>query len=210
MNRPAIKAPVGGSRDFKLLPAGAHFSCCVMVVDIGMQEGFNGKPQHKVYLKFEVPDERVEYTKDDVQHEGPMTIGTTYTLSMHEKANLRKDLENWRGASFTDIEAAEFDIGALVGKCCQVMVTHNKKGDKTYANLTGIMGLAKEQKARAKDLRTENPLIVYSVSAPDIETYNSLPEWLREKIDGRIQSDAKETTREPATSTEGWDDDIPF
>ena len=115
----------GSMKDFKKVPPGCHFAICNMVVDLGVQEtSFKGqaKQQHKVYIRWEVPDERVTYEKDGKEIEGPCSIGATYTLSLSEKAKLRALLENWRGKLFTREELNGFDITTIAGKCCQVMV----------------------------------------------------------------------------------------
>lgn len=205
---PIIAKDKGGA-DFKKIPPGAHFAICNMVVDCGMQPGFNGKPQHKVYLRWEVPDERVEYTKDGVEHEGPCTIGRFYTVSLSQKATLRRDLENWRGRVFTDEELKGFDILNILGKCCQLMVTHAQADGKTYANVTGIMGISKDQRERAKNVKPENELLSFSLDSPDKTAFEKLPPWLREKIEQRMTDDA-EPPVQAAASGEDFDDDIPF
>jgi hypothetical protein len=207
----AIVAKENGGKDFKKVPPGAHFAICNMVVDVGLQEGFQKKPQHKIYLRWEVPDERVSYEKDDKTIEGPCSIGRFYTLSLSEKANLRKDLENWRGRSFTPDELKGFDLESVLGKCCQIMVTHDSDSGKTYANVTGIMGVSKDQRERAKTAKAENELVSFSLDSADQKTFDKLPSWLKEKIDARLEP----TETKPAPKSLGDDDfqddtDIPF
>ena len=45
----------------------------------------------------------------------PMTINKSYTVSLHDKASLRKDLAAWRGKDFSDEEAKGFDVQYLEG-----------------------------------------------------------------------------------------------
>jgi hypothetical protein len=123
----AITATDKGGKDFKKVPPGCHFAICNMVVDLGVQRTtYKGqaKTQHQVYLRWEIPDERTTWEKDGKEQEGPCSIGSTYTLSLSEKAKLRAVLENWRGRPFTDDELKGFDITNVAGKCCQVMVQH--------------------------------------------------------------------------------------
>lgn len=204
----AIIAKETGGREFTPIPAGPHLALCTMVADIGMQEGFSGKPQRKVYLRFEVPDERVEFERDGSKVEGPAIIGKMYTLSLSEKANLRRDLENWRGRTFTPEELKGFDISKLLGKPCQLAITHEQKDGKTYANITGIMGLSKDQKTRAATLQAENPVVEYSVDAHDEEAFQHLPKWIREKVDARLREPAVQSA--PASGGDDFNDDIPF
>lgn len=200
----------GGGKDFKKVPPGCHFAICNMVVDLGVQETtFKGaaKSQHKVYIRWETPDERVTYEKDGKDVEGPCSIGATYTLSLSEKANLRKVLENWRGQPFTAQELQGFDITTIAGKCCQIMVQHETSGDKTYANVTGVMGTSKDQKDRAKVAKSEVGVTVFSIGESDDATFEKLPNWLKEKIEGRVKP---VTVTKATASTADFDDDIPF
>lgn len=207
----AILAKDSGGRDFKPIPAGAHLALCTMVADLGMQEGFSGKPQRKVYLRFEVPDERVEFERDGAKVEGPAIIGKMYTLSLSEKANLRRDLENWRGRPFTPEELKGFDISKLLGKPCQIAVTHDAKDGKVYSNLNGIMGVSKDQKARAATLQPENDTVEYSVEDHNPAAYDKLPKWIKEKVDNRIQESAvNRSTVVAGGDHSDFDDDIPF
>ena len=205
----AIMASDKGGKDFKKVPPGAHFAICNMVVDCGLQEGYGGKPQHKVYLRWEVPDERVSYEKDGRQIEGPCSLGSMYTLSLSEKATLRKTLENWRGRAFTADELKGFDITQVLGKCCQVMVTHTEDGK--YANVTGVMGISKDQKQRASVAQPENKPVSFSLDDYDERAFQALPNWLKEKIEQRLSAPT-----EPAPSSgntgkdDELDDDIPF
>jgi len=201
-----LKYPVNGSAgDFKRLPAGTHIAVCNLVADVGLQPGSQAypKPKRKVYIRFEVPAERVEYEKDGVAHEGPQTIGSFFTASMNEKAVLRKALEGWRGRAFTDEEAADFDVAAILGKACMLSVVEDTYNGKTYSNIASISALPKGTAAP----KAENPLLYYADDKRD--QYDSLPEWLRKKIDDQIEP---EPVREKAAgkSADFHDDDIPF
>lgn len=204
----------GGGTDFKKVPAGCHFAICNMVVDMGWQETTfkqQAKQQHKVYIRWEVPDERVTYEKDGQQIQGPCNIGATYTLSLSEKANLRKLLEIWRGVPFTSQELRGFDITTIAGKCCQIMVQHKTVGDKTYANIIGVMGLSKDQKERGRKAQSEVGVLVYSLDEPDPHVYQQLPNWLKDKLETRIPAPGLHTANaQTPTGDDFEDDDIPF
>lgn len=207
----AITASDNGGKDFKKVSPGCHFAICNMVADLGIQEStFKGesKSQHKVYIRWEVPDERVTYEKDGKTIEGPCSIGTMYTLSLSEKANLRKVLENWRGQPFTKDELKGFDITAVAGKCCQIMVQHSEDGK--YANVTGVMGISRDQKERARTAKSEVGIVVFGLDDPDEEVFERLPKWLKEKIECRIAAPSVHTANANAPAGEDFDDDIPF
>lgn len=201
----ALTLPVGGNGggDFKRAPSGSHVAVCNLVADCGLQPGFEGKPQRKIYVRFEIPDERVEYEKDGKQVEGPLTIGSFYTASMNEKATLRKHLEGWRGKSFTDDEAAQFDVSKLLGQACMLSVIEKESGGKVYSNISGMSKLPKSMAAPA----AENPLLYFDQESGQSE-YEALPKWLREKIDGQIRP-AKPAANESHATHEDFGD-VPF
>ncbi len=127
------------SKDFKPAPSGVHQAVCCDVVDLGVMEvTYPGRPpkkQHKVRLVWQI-----EELMDDGK---PFIASKRYTLSLHEKANLRADLESWRGKAFTDAELQGFDLEVLLGVNCLLNVLQVKKGSDTYANVTAVMPLKK-------------------------------------------------------------------
>lgn len=200
-----------GAGDFEPVPAGSHIAVCDIVADIGLQPGsaLFPKPKRQVYIRWQLPNERIDFEKDGKKQVGPAVVGKTYTASMNEKANLRHHLESWRGKQFTDDEAENFDVSAILGKPCMITVMHTQKGDRTYANISGIGPLPKG--ISAKTIVAEGNTLFYA----DNETanYKLLPEWLRKKIDGQISPPA--VAGEPSQNgnndaMEITDDDIPF
>ena len=59
-----------------------------------------------------------------------------YTPSLNEKAALRKDLKKLMGRDLTVAELDEFDLEALVGHGVKLIIQHEHKDDKTYANIS--------------------------------------------------------------------------
>lgn len=197
---------------FEPVPQGSHLARCVSVVDMGIQETPWG-PKEKVYLGFEVPGVRVQWTKDDVEHEGPALVGGVYTLSLHPDSNLGKNLISWRGKDFSEEEKAGFDLFNILDVACMISVTHNTKGDKTYANIAAIMGVP----AGTKVPDRETDLLAYT---PQDETkkdsFDKLPNWLKDKCEkGHRMKDSPNEygglSMPPANDfSDPLDDDIPF
>ena len=102
---------------------------------------------------------------------------------MGEKANLRKDLESWRGKAFTDDEAKAFDVTNLMGKACMINIIHEAaKNDPTkiYANISsgnpGSQGVSMNFRLQI------NPTFELSYDNWDDAKFNSLPDFIREKM----------------------------
>lgn len=178
MATPSLTAPVGGSGERKICPQGMHVARCYQIIDLGTTEqggNFPGK-KRKVQFLFETPYETAVFSEE--AGEQPYYIRSTYTLSMNEKAILRKDVTSWLGVKMTDEQASRFDIFKLLGKECQVNVVHTQKGDNTYANISAITPLAKGMTCP----EAINPLVAFSAAMPDMNVFDKLPEFVREKI----------------------------
>ncbi len=133
---PIVAKASGGN--FTPAPAGTHAAVCVDVVDLGMLEvNFGGKTktQHKINIVWQIDESR-----DDGL---PFQVRKRYTLSLHEKAGLRKDLESWRGRPFTPAELEGFDVETVLNVGCMLNVIHNVKDASTYANVAAVMKMPK-------------------------------------------------------------------
>ncbi len=199
----------GGGGSFDPVPEGPHPAICDMFVDLGLQESggkYAGKTQHKIYLRWQIPSLRLSYEKDGNQIEGPMTIGAKFTLSLHEKAALRKILKSWRGRDFTADELKKFDVTTILGAPCLVSVSHAPKdGGGVYANVDAVMKLPHGMPAPV----LEGETLLYD--ADNLATFEKLRPWLQELIKGQKEL---ETVAAGASAPDDWrqdlDDDIPF
>jgi hypothetical protein len=126
-----VSASSGGNYpERKPLEAGAYAAVCDMVVDLGVQPSPGGQfaPKRTLLLRFQIPSERVEITKDGETKSLPAVISRTVGLSLNEKATLRQLLQSWRGRAFTPEELKKFDLTAVLGKPAFINVTHSDEG----------------------------------------------------------------------------------
>jgi hypothetical protein len=153
-------------KEFAKLPlpeAGTTLAVCCAVWDLGLQlsnfknEDGTDKVQHKIIIAWEISE---KINQPDSEYNGkPYMMNKTYTLSLGEKANLRKDLESWRGKSFTEEEIKNgFDVEKLYGVNCLIGIKHEpdrRDPSKLYANVTSILppakGMEKLVPVRGKD-----------------------------------------------------------
>lgn len=198
------------SKPRELVPAGNYLARCYSMVHIGtVSEMYMGKPkeQNKVSISWELPTEQRIFNTE--KGEQPFSISREFTLSMYEKANLRKFLEGWRGKAFKEDEAKSFDITKLLGVACMLNVIHqvSKTSGKSYAMIASISTLPKGMACPAQI----NPSFEFSLEAYDADKFSTLPEWIKEKISKSkefIALKMNETKVETfATSTS---DDLPF
>jgi hypothetical protein len=183
---------------FELAPEGTHVARCYMVVDMGMQETGYG-PKHKAKIGFELPNELMEDGR-------PFSVSQNYTVSLSEKANLRADLEAWRGRAFTEDELRGFDVFNVLGAPAMVTVIHTTNEGKTYANIKSVSALPKGMQAPA----AINEPIKFSLEEYSQEVFDSLPEYLRNKINrGGIDAPYM-PPQSDHPADDSFDDDIPF
>jgi hypothetical protein len=199
-----------GGGEYEQPPVGSHIGICVRVIDLGTQEGqYQGKPTSKrqCMLTFETPNELMSG-----ENEGkPFLVSKFYTASLGEKANLRHDLENWRGRAFTPDELAGFDSKNVLGKACMLSLTKN---DKDKVRITGVMAMPKGM-AVAQPM---NPLVYFSLDEYDAGAFNGLSDGIKKMI--ALSPEYKRATRPPESSPAQspasgntfaeMDDDIPF
>lgn len=136
-----MELPKNEGSAFELVPAGTFMARCYRFLDLGSHEqtyqGESKGMKRLVLIGFELPTELTT----EGEHAGrPFTISKRYTWSTHEKANMRKDLESWRGAKFNDSDFGPggFDVRKLLGVPATLTIVHSENGEKTYANIASI------------------------------------------------------------------------
>lgn len=201
--------------DFKLPPAGSFLARLYRIIDIGTQTTeWMGKKkmQRKIIAMFELHGEDNEGQPLTTAEGKPLIVSKRYTLSLDEKATLRKDLEAWRGKAFTQEELDGFNLEVLLGKFCMVSITHSSYEGKEYANIAGISQVPSALKKMGEP-KGVNELMIFSLDPFDQSKFEKLSEGMQ----GVIKKSAEyRNTFEPgapmimSNSIEAMDDDIPF
>ena len=214
----AFIASDSGGGNFKRVPAGAYIGRCYSLIDLGTQLSsgqFGEKLQHKIRIGWELfgEDENGDPLTVDVDGKTmPMTISKSYTVSLHEKSGLRKDLAAWRGRDFTDEEAKGFDVSKLIGAYCMVNVTTSETNGKTYSNVAGLTPLPGALKNSKPAPVHEH--VVFDLDKPDMAVFNSFHEKLQNAIKASPEwaRHGKQAPQPEAAGSgfENMDEEIPF
>lgn len=191
-------------KEFERVGPGTYTGTCIWVIDLGTQKTtYKGEDKllHKVLIGFELTNEKMENGQ-------PFMALERYTVSLNEKANLRKMLEAWRGKAFTEEELQGFDIQKVLGQPALIGIVHNTSGDKTYVNISTVAKLMKGQTAP----EPINQLIKFSLSDFNVDEFMKIPEFFQKKIEESYEYKHKfsSTTGPSSQSQESLDDDIPF
>jgi hypothetical protein len=169
-------APV---KEFKIAPTGSHLARLYRIIDLGTHKSeYMGKVNMLRKVKF-----FWELHGDDLKtDEGKPLIQTrNYTLSLGEKASLRKDLESWRGKSFTDDELRGFDLTNLLDKWCMITVQHRESNGKTYADAVAVTPVPAVV-AKAGLPSGVNPTLLFDMQKFDQAVFDSLSDGLKNQI----------------------------
>jgi hypothetical protein len=207
----------GEKKDRTPIPAGMQIARCYGVFDKGTHhdERF-GKDKRELVITWEVPKHRISFEKDGVKKDLPRAISKSYTLSLHEKSGLRKDLQSWRGRAFTEAELGGFAMKNILGKPCLLNITHVQKDGKTYANIGAITPLMEGMTCPPQ----ENANSFFSFDeydSRDLPFPEGMPPWVQDEAKkskewaalGDVQPDAEPETEESEPET-SEDESLPF
>lgn len=135
---------------FKAHDVGQFVGQCVDVVDLGESvQDFADKDKYlaqKCALVFRTGEKNPE-TNEFID------VSAEFTVSMGEKANLRKFMESWRGQPYTAEEIdAGVDLDRMERKWALLSVAHktSKKG-RTYAVIVSAVPVPKQMRAGLVD-----------------------------------------------------------
>ena len=199
-----VNAGNGGGGDFEQCPAGSFAARCYQIIDLGHQT-FEWKGDAKV-----APKVRITWELNEMMSDGrPFSISREYTASIGDKANLRKDLEAWRGRPFSAEELRNFSLENVLGAPCLLGIVHkpSKDNSKVYANVGSIMALPKGMPSP----ELVNPAVKFDIGTFDQKVFDGLSSYVQKKI---LMSKELEENGIPQTSSQDEpvieDETVPF
>lgn len=182
-----MTAPIGGGGNDKLeteiLPSGFQLCRLYGIVDVGTHEGGKFGPKHLLGFQFEFPlEKRVFFEGQDPR---PVAIYMENNYSMHENARLRAYIHGMVH-TMSDTEAANFDIGSLLGKWFVANIEHSSCGK--YANIKTLSKIDDKNikmfglEGDARPVTVNDNYFFYIPQGFNSDNFKSLPEWLRKKL----------------------------
>ena len=201
----------GGS--FERCPSGAHLARCYRIVDLGKQKSeYLGKIKYlnKVMLVWEIHGVNEDGTPIRMKDGRPFAISKNYTLSWSDKANLRLDLQSWRGKPFMQEELRRCDLRTFLGAWCMLNVIEREGQDGTqYSNVKGVTpvpAMIKQNGLPAPVNKNE----LFDIDDPDIEMFNGFYDALKKKIEASPEWQKRTGSSESVSQVAEEFPDIPF
>lgn len=176
-----IQIPKFVASNREVAPAGRHLAVLSALVEVGTQVStYAGRTTiaPKIQTTYELPNMRHSQTGE------PLKVTQLCTLSMHPKANLRKNIEGWMGKGMTDEEANAFEFSWMFGRHCMLDLISTVKGSTVYASIARILPVPD---GTALPEAVNDP-VFFSLAEPDLKVFASLsigmqmmiqasPEW---------------------------------
>jgi hypothetical protein len=199
--------------NFERCPAGAHLSRCYRIVDLGTQKSeYMGETKylHKIMIGWEIHGMNDDGSKITMNDGRPFAIFKNYTHSWSDKANLRIDLQSWRGKPFNEQELQRFDLANVLGAWCMLNVIE-RQGQKgnTYSNVAGITpvpAMIKQNGFPAAVNKNE----IFNLSQPDMEAFNGFSDNLKKKIESSPEWQKRIKNEQPEKIVDFDSEEIPF
>lgn len=165
-----------------LIEPGMYPGRIVQVIDLGLQaqrpyQGQEKPPANEIMLTYELVDTFCVDKDGNEDEEKPRWISENIPL-YNIKQDKAKSTQRYLAVDPENINDGDFS--KIVDVPINVAVVHNKKGDKTYVNVGGISSMRGRDAAKCAELK--NPAKVFDLDEPDMEIFNSLPDWIKEKV----------------------------
>jgi hypothetical protein len=177
----------GGNRTPQAnIEPGTYPARLVQIIDLGLQaqrpyQGKDKSPAQEIMLTYELVDTFMVDEKGEELTDKPRWISETlpfYGLY----ADKAKSTQRYNALD----PSGEFDgdFAKAIGQPINVTIVNNAVGDKVYDNIATISAMRPRDADKCPEL--VNPAKLLDLDAPDLDVFNALPEWLREKIKGNL------------------------
>ena len=161
------------------------------IIDCGLQpqrpwQGEEKPPAHEMMLTYELVDEFCVDEDGNPDEEKPRWLSETLPLRslMAEKAKSTQ-----RYYALDPLEDCGGDFVALAGMPANTSITQNagkgKNAGKIYNNIQMLTTLRAKDAAKTEPLKKDAKVFV--LDEPDLEVFNSLPDWLQDKIKSNLE-----------------------
>lgn len=187
----ALVAPKGNGKGNFIPQAniepGTYPARLVQILDLGLQaqrpyKGQDKPPARELMLTYELVDCFMLDADGNELEDKPRWISETlpfYGLF----ADKAKSTQRYK--AFDPTEEHEGDFAALIESPINVTIVNNAVGEKVYDNVATVSSMRPKDVDKCTPLK--NPSKLFDLDKPDMEVFNSLPEWVRDKITSNLE-----------------------
>lgn len=185
---------------------GTHLGVVIQVIDLGVQPGpvFQGekKPDAQmVRLTYELPNE----THDFDGEIKPLIVSEEFKFSGDDRSKCFKRLN----ALDPGMKKTGGDLMKLLGMPCMVQIIQKDgKGKHEGKKFSNVGSIAPLMKGMAAPESTFNGLVAYTPSMHVQDVWDSLPEFLQNKISSRLDASGESQTSAKQESPSSSDNQV--
>lgn len=166
-----------------LPPTGTHIARCVGLIQIGtIKTEYMGEEKwlEKIRLTFELPQKLHAFKEGEPKK--PFVVSKECTLSLGDKSVLYPIVRGIFGDIPEDVRNS-FDIEEILGKACLITITHEESKNGRYAQLVSTSPLMEGMEVP----EAINPIKLLTYEKWDKDYFNSLPDFIKDKMKGSKQ-----------------------
>jgi hypothetical protein len=185
-NASKVKGNNANKVEQPVMEAGTYPARLVQVIDFGLQpqRAFKGEakpPAHEISTTYEFVDCFMVDEKGNDLEDKPRWVSESFPLRniMAELATSTK-----RAKALDPDSVHNGDWPAMLGSPVNVTVVINESKGKVYTNIASTATMRAKDAQKCPELKNDTKF--FDLSEPDLEVFNSLPEWIREKIKGNL------------------------
>lgn len=183
-----LKAPK--TSEFKAqepLEAGTYAARVVQVIDLGLQaqmawQGQQKPPAPMISITYELCDEFMKDENGEDMEDKPRWISEMFALRSLS-SDRAKSTERYKVFDPNNLFGGDFS--KCLNSPVMVTVVNNKKGDRVYNNVGTVSAMREKEAKKCPEL--VNKAVFFDLDNPDIEVFNSLPSFVKEKIKANLE-----------------------
>lgn len=183
LNSKKIKGGEGNRIEQPAIDPGVYPARIVSIIDLGLQtqRPFKGKdkpPANEINISYELVDTFMVDEDGKEVEDKPRWVSEIMPLYDVTKADKAKCTQRYFAADPDNNFSGDFS--KLVGIPVNVSIVHNQQGEKLYINVANIATMRAKDAEKCPALK--NPTKVFDLDEPDLEVFNSLPDWIQDKV----------------------------
>lgn len=160
----------------------------VQIIDLGLQDGgeWAGEkkpPVNKMHITYELVDAFMVDKDGEEIEDKPRWISEDLNMFSPDQDKAKC---NQRYKAIDPDEVHDYNWGELLGAPCGVLVAHKKSKGKVYDNV-GLVTPYVVSKRNPELPELVNEPKMFDLEEPDLDIFNSLPQWLQDKIKGNLE-----------------------
>lgn len=168
---------------------GSYPARVVNIIDLGVQsqKPFKGQakpPCQMIRVTYELTDVFMKDENGEELEDKPRWISEEFKLMPLE---VPLAVSTKRYLAIDPNNEHDGDWSLLLGAGCMVGIvnSYSEKTQRTYDNVGTVAVMRKRDLEKLPELK--NPSFFFYLEEPDMEVFNKLPDWLKEKIQGNLE-----------------------